>query len=149
MKLKITEVPNRELHNTRNGLYATRNHFPLVARIFISTIFIWSGIGKIMNPVGTQEYMSAYGMPLTQIFLLAAIAIEILGGLSVLLGIQPRWGATVLALFLIPATFIFHTDFSDQIQQIMFFKNLAMLGGLLMVIQYGGGNIVLRKSRER
>lgn len=145
MKLKVTDVPNVEVQNTRNGLYATRNQFPLLARILMSTIFIWSGIGKIMNPVGTQEYMSAYGMPLTLLFLVAAIVVEIFGGLSILLGIKPRWGAIVLALFLLPATFIFHTDFSDQIQQIMFFKNLAMLGGLIMIIQHGGGNIVFRK----
>lgn len=98
-----------------------------------------------MSPLTTQEYMSAYGIPLTSLFLIIAIAVEILGGLSVLLGIKPRWGAVALALFLLPATFIFHTNFSDQMQQIMFFKNLAMLGGLLMIVQYGGGNIVLRR----
>ena len=146
MKLRITDVdvPDIEVTN-RNGLYATRNHFPWLSRILMSAIFIWSGIGKIMNPVGTQEYMSAYGMKFTSILLIAAIAVEILGGLSLLLGIKPRYGAIALALFLIPATFIFHTDFSDQIQQIMFMKNLAMLGGLLMLIQHGGGSIVLRR----
>ena len=146
MKLRITDVdvPNIEVTN-RNGLYATRNHFPWLSRILMSAIFIWSGIGKIMNPVGTQEYMSAYGMKFTSILLIAAIAVEILGGLSLLLGIKPRYGAIALALFLIPATFIFHTDFSDQIQQIMFMKNLAILGGLLMLIQHGGSSIVLRR----
>ena len=145
MKLRITDVPNVEIANNRRGLYATRNHFPLLARILMSSIFIWSGISKIINPVGTQEYMSAYGMPLTSLFLIVAIAVEISGGLSILFGIKPRWGAIALALFLVPATFIFHTDFSDRIQQIMFFKNLAMIGGLLMIIQYGGGNIVFRR----
>ena len=146
MKLRITDVdvPNIEVTN-RNGLYATRNHFPWLSRILMSAIFIWSGIGKIMNPVGTQEYMSAYGVKFTSILLIAAIAVEILGGLSLLLGIKPRYGAIALALFLIPATFIFHTDFSDQIQQIMFMKNLAILGGLLMLIQHGGSSIVLRR----
>ena len=145
MKLKITDVPDLEASNNRHGLYATRNQFPLIARILMSSLFIWSGMGKIMNPVGTQEYMSAYGIKFTSIFLIAAIAVELLGGFSVLLGIKPRWGATALALFLLPATFIFHTDFSDQIQQIMFMKNVVMLGGLLMIIQYGGGSIVLRR----
>ena len=147
MKLKISDVNNLERQKNHNGLYATRNQIPLLARILISAIFIWSGIGKIIDPVGTQEYMSAYGMPFTLLFMLAAIAIELLGGLSILLGIKPRYGAIALALFALPATFIFHTDFSDQIQQIMFFKNLAMLGGLLMIVQYGGGNIVLRRQQ--
>ncbi len=84
---------------------------------------------------------------LKHIWKVTAIAVELLGELSILLvlGIKLRWGAIALALFLIPATFIFHTDFSDPIQQIMFFKNLAMLGGLLMIIQYGEGNIVFRR----
>ena len=145
MKLRITDVQNLEATNNREGLYVTRNQIPLLSRIFMSAIFIWSGISKIMNPVGTQEYMSAYGMKFTSVLLLVAVAVEVLGGLSLLLGIKPRYGAIALALFLIPATFIFHTDFSDQIQQIMFMKNLAMLGGLLMIIQHGGGNIVLRR----
>ena len=145
MKLRITDVPNVDVTNNSNGLYAARNQIPLLSRILMSAIFIWSGIGKITNPVGTQEYMSAYGMRFTSVLLIVVVAVEILGGLSLLLGIKPRYGAIALALFLIPATFIFHTDFSDQIQQIMFMKNLAMLGGLLMLIQHGGGKIVLRK----
>ena len=145
MKLRMTDVPNLDVNHKRNGLYATRNLFPLLSRILMSAIFILSGIGKIINPVNTQEYMSAYGMSFTSVLLVAAIAVKILGGLSLLLGIKPRYGAIALALFLIPATFIFHTDFSDYIQQIMFMKNLAILGGLLMLIQHGGGNIVLRR----
>ena len=123
--------------------YRVNHYLSLLARIFLSTIFLWSGINKITNPLATQENMSAHGMPLTSIFLVAAISLEILGGLSVLLGIKPRWGAAMLIIFLIPATLIFHTDFSTEIEQAMFLKNLAMLGGLLMLIQHGGGNIVL------
>ena len=145
MKSRITDVPNLRAANNRHGLYATHNQIPLLSRILMSAIFIWSGISKIMNPIGTQEYMSAYGMKFTSVLLVAAIAVEILGGLSLLLGIKPRYGAIALALFLFPATFIFHTDFSDQIQQIMFMKNLAMLGGLLMFVQHGGGTIALRR----
>ena len=65
-----------------------------------------------------------------------------LGGLSVLLGIKPRWGTVIRVIFLVPATLIFHTDFSTEIEQAMFLKNLAMLGRLLMLIQHGGGKIV-------
>lgn len=124
------------------------DYLPLLARICLSAIFLWSGINKIMHPIATQVNMSAHGMPLTAFFLVAAIALEIVGGLSILLGIEPRWGAVMLVVFLIPATLIFHTDFSTEIEQAMFFKNLAMLGGLLMLIQYGGGNIALLKSER-
>ncbi|MBE9045140.1 DoxX family protein [Pleurocapsales cyanobacterium LEGE 10410] len=130
----------------RDGLYAIDNYLSLLARIFLSAIFIWSGINKIMHPIATQENMSAHGMPLTSVFLAGAIALEILGGLSVLLGIKTRWGAAMLIIFLIPATLIFHTDFATELEQAMFLKNLAMLGGLLMLIQYGGGNMVLLKA---
>jgi putative oxidoreductase len=128
----------------RDQLSVLDNYLSLLARILISALFIWSGTNKIMHPVATQENMSAHGMPFTLFFLIAAIALEILGGLSVLLGIKTRWGAAMLVIFLIPATLIFHTDFSNEIEQAMFLKNLAMLGGLLMLIRYGGGSIVVR-----
>ena len=123
--------------------YRVNHYLSLLTRVCLSTIFLWSGINKIINPLATIENMSAHGMPLTSVFLVAAIALEILGGLSVLLGIKPRWGAAMLIIFLIPATLIFHTDLNTEIEQAMFLKNLAMLGGLLMLVQHGGGNLVL------
>ena len=132
-----------------DGSYAIDNYLSLLARIFLSAIFMWSGINKILSPVATQENMSAHGMPLTLVFLVAAIALEILGGLSVLLGIKTRWGAAMLITFLIPATLIFHTDFSTELEQAMFLKNLAMLGGLLMLIQYGGGDLILLRTGNK
>ena len=135
---------NAKNKDDRDRLYTIDNYLSLLARIFISALFIWSGTNKILNPVATQVNMSAHGMPLTLVFLLGAIALEILGGLSVLLGIKTRWGAAMLIIFLIPATLIFHTDFSTEIEQAMFLKNLAMLGGLLMLIRYGGGSIAVR-----
>jgi putative oxidoreductase len=132
--------------NSREGYYARRNLISLISRVLISAIFLMSGVNKILHPVGTQEYMAAYGMPLTGLFLFAAIVVELSGGLSVLLGYKARWGAVALAIFLIPATLIFHTSFGDQIQTIMFMKNLAILGGLLMIIQYGSGRIALKQD---
>src|SRR3989339_161443 len=109
-----------------------KNPVPLIARILISAIFLMSGWGKIINPAGTQQYMAAHGMPFAGLLLLGAIILEIGGGLSVLLGYKARWGAIALVVFLIPTTIIFHTKFSEQLQVIMFMKNLAILGGLLM-----------------
>jgi len=118
-----------------------KNPVPLIARILLALIFIKSGIGKIMDPTGTQQYMAAYGMPLTGLFLVGAIIFEIFGSLSVLLGYKARPGAIVLIIFLVPATLIFHTKLSDPLQMVMFMKNLAMLGGLLMVAYFGPGPI--------
>jgi len=116
-----------------------KNLIPLIARILLCLIFLKSGIGKIMDPAGTQQYMSAYGMPLTGLFLLGAIVLEILGSISVLLGYKARWGAIALVIFLVPTTLIFHTKFTDPMQMVMFMKNLAILGGLLMVAYFGPG----------
>ena len=138
-----TNVQGKE--NQDRSLHTIDNYLSLFARIFLSAIFMWSGINKIINPIATQENMSAHGMPLTLIFLVGAIALEILGGLSILLGIKTRWGAAMLIIFLVPATLIFHHDLSTELEQAMFLKNLAMLGGLLMLIRYGGGDIALRR----
>ncbi|MEL6579916.1 MAG: DoxX family protein [Cyanobacteria bacterium J06607_15] len=122
---------------------AVNHYISFLARIFLSSIFLWSGTNKIIDPLASLAKMTAQGMPFTSVLLVGAIALEILGGLSVLLGIKPRWGAVMLVIFLVPATLIFHTDFSTELEQAMFLKNLAMLGGLLLLIQNGGGNIVL------
>jgi putative oxidoreductase len=142
MKMKTSELEDTSNGRDR-GLYTSKNVISLVARILLSALFLLSAFNKIMNPAGTQQYMTANGMPLVGLFYIAAIAIELGGGLSVLLGYKVRIGAIALAIFLIPATLIFHTNFADQIQQIMFMKNLAIFGGLLMIVQYGAGRISL------
>lgn len=117
---------------------------PAVARVLIAAIFLWSGFGKITGFAGTTEYMAAKGMPLPALFLLGAIVFEIVGGLSVLAGFKARWGALLLIAFLIPTTFIFHAFWavdaaSQRIETIQFMKNLAILGGLLMVLANDAG----------
>lgn len=114
---------------------------PLIARTLIAAIFLMAGTEKVFDFSGTQQYMASKGMPLTALFLVGAILAELGGGLSVLLGLKARWGATALFLFLIPTTLIFHTEFSVQLQVIMFMKNLAIMGGLLMVAYFGPGPV--------
>ncbi len=92
-----------------------------------------------MDLLGSEQYMAAYGIPAAGILLVLSIIIEIFGGLSILLGFKAKWGAIALFIFLIPTTLIFHTEVTDQIQSIMLLKNLAMMGGLLMVANYGSG----------
>lgn len=119
---------------------------PLLARIFLSAIFIQSGIGKILDPAGTQDTMTGKGIPLAGILLIPTIIVLVAGGLSVLLGFKARYGALALIGFLIPATLIFHTDFSNRIQEIMFFKNLGLIGGLLMIAAYGAGPLSIDEN---
>lgn len=115
----------------------------LIGRIFLAVIFLKSGTGKIFNFSGTEQFMAAAGMPMTAFFLAAAIILELVGGLSLVLGYRARIGAWALIVFLIPATLIFHTNFADPMQQGQFLKNLAMLGGLLYVAAYGSGPLSL------
>jgi len=116
-----------------------RTYIPLLGRILLGLIFVMSGINKITGFEGTQQYMASKGMPATAILLVGAIIMEVLGGLSVILGYRGRLGAAALVLFLIPATLIFHTNFAEQTQMIMFLKNLSIMGGLLLVVAHGTG----------
>jgi putative oxidoreductase len=131
---------------TINSEIQDSSYILLISRVLLSAIFVWSGIGKILDPTSTQQYMAAHGMPATGLLLVAAIAIELGGGLSVLLGYRSRLGAAVLGLFLIPATLIFHTNFAEPTQQIMFMKNLAILGGLLTIYQFGSGQFAIKRD---
>ena len=124
-----------------------RSYVPLLGRILLGLIFVMSGLTKITGFEATQQQMAAQGMPLTAVFLVGAIVVEVLGGLSVILGLWARGGAAALILFLIPATLIFHTDFSQQTQVIMFLKNLSIMGGLLLVMAFGSGPYRIRSLR--
>jgi uncharacterized membrane protein YphA (DoxX/SURF4 family) len=112
----------------------------LTGRLFIAIIFLASAFGKITNFEGTLQYMDAHGMPAAQALCAAAIAIEALGAVSLILGYKTRWGATALAVFLVAATWVFHTAPDQRIQLL---KNLAILGGLMNLIATGPGPISL------
>jgi uncharacterized membrane protein YphA (DoxX/SURF4 family) len=112
----------------------------LVGRLFIAIIFLAAAFGKITNFDGTVQYMEAHGMPAASFFCVAAMAVEGLGAVSLILGYRTRWGASALAVFIIVATWIFHTGPGDRIQLL---KNVAILGGLLNVISFGPGPISL------
>jgi putative oxidoreductase len=116
----------------------------LLARVLLGLIFVMSGFSKITGFESTQQYMASYGLPLTAVLLVGAIVVEILGGLSIILGLWARAGAAALVLFLIPATLIFHTEFGQRTQMIMFLKNLSIMGGLLLLMAHGTQRYALR-----
>lgn len=121
--------------------------FKLLGRVGLSAIFIFAGIHKFMDYEGTAAYMASKHLTNIPVLLYTAAIVEILGGLSVLLGWKTRWGALLLALFLIPTSYIFHDfwNLSDkaemQEQMIHFFSNFAIFGGLLFVTASGPGVI--------
>jgi putative oxidoreductase len=106
-------------------------------RVLMSAIFLSAGFGKIGAYAGTQAYMESMGVPGSTLPLV--IALEVGAGLAVLLGWQTRISAFLLAGFSVLSALIFHADFGDQMQSILFMKNLAMAGGLLMLVANGPG----------
>ena len=114
------------------------NAIVLVARILMAHIFLLAGIGKLgAGYAATQGYMDAMGAP--SVLLPLVILLEIGGGLALVAGLFTRWAALALAAFCIVGALIFHRNFGDQMQMIMFMKNFAMAGGLLMLYVHGAG----------
>lgn len=125
---------------------------PLVGRVLLALIFIIAGFGKITGFEGTVGYMQAYNMPMTQILAVIAIIIELGGGIMIAVGWKARWAAGALFIFVLVASFVFHAFWAvpadqAQLQNIMFMKNLAIMGGMLYIIAYGSGPLSVDKNR--
>ena len=127
---------------------------PLLGRVFLAAIFVHSGVDKVFNYDATVKAMAARGMPLPELLVIPAIVLLLAGSVMLLLGWKARWGAAALIVFTIPATLYFHNfwdypqaQFRNQFHH--FFKNLAILGGLLMVLGMGSGPLSLDKEKHR
>jgi putative oxidoreductase len=124
---------------------------PVVGRILLALIFLLSGFGKITGFAGTAGYMAAKGLPMVDVLLVITIVIELGAALMLVLGWKARLGAAALFLWMIPVTVIFHNFWAApadqaQIQTIMFMKNLAIMGGMLLVMANGPGPFSLCKK---
>lgn len=113
------------------------NSATLIGRILIAAIFLIAGIGKITGYAGTLAYMEATGVP--GALLPLVIALEVGGALAIIAGFFTRWAALALAGFSVVAAVLFHSNFSDPMQQILFMKNLAIAGGFLFLFAFGAG----------
>lgn len=114
-----------------------QNSTELAGRILMSILFILAGLGKITQYAGTQQYMAAMGVP--GALLPLVIALELGGGLLLVLGFKTRLIALALAGFSLISAVLFHSNLADQTMFIMFFKNVAMAGGFLVIATYGPG----------
>ncbi|HLG19380.1 MAG TPA: DoxX family protein [Bdellovibrionota bacterium] len=118
----------------------------LIARICISAVFLFSGWGKLLNPHQTIEHFHKVGIPLAKAAYGAAVGIEILCGVLLLLGARTRVASLLLAILVIISTYYFYFDFSDRMQIVAMLKNLAIVGGLLHLSAYGSGGFSLDRK---
>ena len=112
-----------------------------IGRVFLSTLFLIEGFGKTSMQEDVMMYMENYGVP--GILFLPALVIEILFPLLLIVGYKTKWTASVMALFTFTVAIIFHTDFSEGMQMILFLKDIAIAGGFMIIIVYGSGKISL------
>ena len=122
------------------------NFFDLIGRIFISSIFLFSGINKIFNFDNTIQWMESYG--LNGMLLYPAIILEIVMPILIIVGYQTKIAAILLLLFSITTALIFHNDLSNQMQLIAFLKNIGLAGGLLFLIINGTKDWSLEKKKK-
>ncbi|MFN3747153.1 MAG: DoxX family protein [Sphingorhabdus sp.] len=115
-------------------------------RVLLAAIFVLSGAAKLADPAGSAGYIASVGLPAPQLALWGAIAVELLGGLALIAGYKVRLVAAALAAFSIATAILFHAQLGDQTQFIMFFKNIAMAGGLMQIVAFGGGRLGLDRS---
>jgi putative oxidoreductase len=117
----------------------THSVISLFGRAALAMIFVMAGFGKITGYSGTVGYMESVGLP--GMLLPLVIALELGGGLALIAGFLTKPIAAALALFSVVSAFIFHANFGDQMQSIMFMKNIGLAGGLLLLVANGPGEI--------
>ena len=123
---------------------ALQNPLNFAARLLMAALFLPAGIGKLTGFAGTVGYITSVGMPLPTVAAAIALIVEIVGSLALLAGFGTRIAALVLAVFTLVASFFFHAYWgapADQafMQQLLFFKNIAVVGGLLAIAANGAG----------
>lgn len=125
----------------------SNNAVLLVARILLAIIFIMAGLQKFGSIGGTAGYIASVGLPASTLLAWLAAIFETVAGIAILVGFQTRNISYVLALFCVFTGFVFHFQPEDQIQMIMFMKNLAIAGGFLALSVAGPGSISVDAKR--
>lgn len=134
--------------------HSMTNTLALVGRILMAWLFIPAGVGKISGFSGAVGYAASVGLPLPEVAVAVGLLIELIGGLLLLIGLMTRPAALALGFFTLVASFFFHAYWSlpaDQamMQQLMFNKNIAVVGGLLAFAAFGPGDFSVDAKRRR
>ncbi len=125
---------------------------PLAGRILMSVLFLISGFFKIGGYSQMVAYSTAKGVPLASVAIACAAVLELAGGFAILIGFQTKVAAWILFLYLIPVTFLFHNFWAlqgmeQQDNMVHFLKNVAIMGGLVILATYGAGPYSIDQSR--
>jgi putative oxidoreductase len=116
----------------------------LIGRLLLGGMFLLAGIGKFGGLAGTAGYIASVGLPMPGVLAFLTATLEVVAGAALIAGFQARWAALALAVFTVAATVLFHNYWAfpaDQqfVQGLMFKKNLAIVGGLLLIYVLGAG----------
>ncbi|MBK8070816.1 MAG: DoxX family protein [Ramlibacter sp.] len=136
-----------------NPSASTQNILTLVGRALIALLFIPAGLSKIGAFAGVAGYIASKGVPLPQVAAVVGIVAEVGLGALILIGWQTRWAALGMAIFTVVITFIFHNFWALPAEQVMaqqqaFFKNIAVVGGLLALVAWGAGGYSVDARRS-
>jgi putative oxidoreductase len=121
-----------------------KTYSPLIARLMIGGFFLMAGVGKVGDIAGTAGYIQSVGLP--GFLAWPAIIFEIGLGLALIVGYQTRIAALAGAAFCVFTAVLFHNNFADQMQMIMFLKNFSIAGAFLMFFAHGAGKLALDKA---
>ena len=134
-------------------MHTLQNPLALLSRLLLAALFLPAGIGKITGFAGTAGYIASVGLPMPTVAAAVAMAVEVLGGLALIVGFGTRWAALALALFTLGASFFFHNYWAmpaeqQMMQHLMFMKNIGVTGGLLALAAFGAGAFSLDARRS-
>jgi putative oxidoreductase len=123
----------------------------LVGRILLAVMFVVAGFGKVTGYDGTAGYMASAGLPMVAVLLPLAILVELGGGIALIIGWKARWVALTLAVFTLLASLAFHNFWTmsgdaQMTNSLFFLKNVAVIGGMLMVFAFGPGKYSVDRS---
>jgi putative oxidoreductase len=124
----------------------------VTARVLLAAMFVLAGFSKFAALAGTAGYIASKGLPMPSVLAFGTAALEVVAGLALAIGLQARWAALALAIFTLLASVLFHNFWAmpaeqQMVQQLMFMKNLAVTGGLLMVFSFGAGPLSVDARR--
>ena len=121
----------------------------LIARVLLSVMFIMAGLQKFTDISGTAGYIGSVGLPAGTLLAWLSAIFETVAGTAILIGFQTRIAALLLSLFCVVAALLFHFNFADQMQMLLFMKNITIAGGFLALYAAGAGAISVDAKRGR